>query len=79
MVTTAAYLLNRSLVKALGFKTPYEVVTTRKLSVAHLYKIGSRAYAYKTRIGDLLKKNKLDSRYYIGYLVGFEGHNIYRI
>lgn len=79
LVATAAYLLNRSPTRALKYKTPMEAATGQKPSVAHIYKVGSRAYAYKTRKGDLPKRNKLDGRCHIGYLVGFEGHNIYRI
>lgn len=82
LVATAAYLLNRAPTRSLDWKTPFEVATGRKPLVAHLYKVGSRAYAsyaYKTNPSDRPRKNKLDSRCHIGYLIGFESHNIYRI
>lgn len=79
LISTAAYILNRAPTKSLNFKTPYEVATGKKPSIAHMYKIGARAYAFKTKPTDLPRRSKLDSRCHIGYLVGFEGHNIYRI
>lgn len=79
LLSTAAYLLNRAPSQSLGFKTPMEKATGRQPNIAHLYKPGARAYAYKTNPKDLPRKMKLDGRCHLGYLVGFEGHNIYRI
>lgn len=79
LVSTAAYLLNRTPTKSLNWKTPFEAATGKKPLLSHIYKIGSRAYAYKTGPKELPKRAKLDTRCHLGYLVGFEGHNIYRI
>ncbi|KAF1922581.1 uncharacterized protein M421DRAFT_38629, partial [Didymella exigua CBS 183.55] len=70
MYRTAAYILNRTPTEALGWKTPYEPL------VAHMRPIGCRAYVYNR---DLRAANKLESRTLIGYLVGYQGTNIFRI
>ncbi|KAF2090080.1 hypothetical protein K490DRAFT_36327, partial [Saccharata proteae CBS 121410] len=60
-------------------KTPFKLTTGRKPSLAYLYKIGSIAYIYKVGSKVEVKKDKLNTRVYVGYLVGFEGSTIYRI
>jgi len=52
----------------------------RKPQLAHLKAYGCRAYAI-TSDAQLKKKrlNKLDPRAYIGYLIGYNSTNIYRI
>lgn len=79
LVNTAAYLLNRCPVKALGYKTPFEAATGKKPLVSHLVKIGSRAYPLK--LGDTAptRTEKLQARSHIGYLVGFDSTNVYRV
>ena len=73
---TAATLLNYTPQKRLGWKTPYEVVTGEKRNIGNLAVIGSRSYVYNKRIA---RGDKLEDRTIVGYLVGFEGSNIYRI
>lgn len=68
MYHTAAYMLNRTPTKALGWKTPYEVVWGCKPLVAHMRPIGCRAYVYNR---DLRAADKLESRTLIGHLVGY--------
>jgi hypothetical protein len=91
MVNAAAYLHNRTPRENLGWKTPYEVFYSytaklagtnevRKPQLAHLRAYGCRAYAM-TENAQLKKKRlrKLDPRAHIGYLVGYNSTNIFRI
>ena len=47
---TAIYLGNITLRESLGWKTPYKVITRKKLRLAHLYLFGYKAYALKNDI-----------------------------
>jgi hypothetical protein len=81
---SAVFILNRTPTKQLGWKTPYEVAysetksgkTNCKPYIGNLYKFGSRAYA---RIQNIPGKDKVHPRAQIGYLVGYEAHNIWKI
>ncbi|POS82293.1 hypothetical protein EPUL_005561, partial [Erysiphe pulchra] len=73
---SAVYLLNRTLTKKLSFRTPFEKVTGKLPFLGHLYRIGSKAFALDRNIP---RRDKLEARAHIGYLVGFEGTNIYQI
>ena len=87
MVNSAAYLHPR---ENLGWKTPYEVFYSytakpgtdeaRQPPLAHLRAYGCRAYAM-TEHAQLKKRRlrKLDPRAHIGYLVGYDSTNIFRI
>ena len=90
-VNAAAYLHNRTPRENLGWKTPYEVFYShtaklakidenRQPQLAHLRAYGCRAYAM-TENAQLKKQRlrKLDPRAYIGYLVGYDSTNIFRI
>lgn len=72
----AVYLLNRTPVESLGWKTPYEVVRGQKPSAAHLNVVGARAYVLNNK---LKRGEKLESRALIGQLVGYDSTNIYRV
>ena len=72
----AAYLLNRTPTKALGWKTPFEMAYGKKPSLAHLKLYGCRAYALRQQIA---RGDKLSPRSLIGYLVGYDASNVYRI
>src|SRR5579871_4060501 len=82
----AVYLLDRTPRRSLGWKSPYEVFHTyltgkrTKPQLAHLKAYGCRAYAM-TENAQLKKDRlkKLDPRAEIGYLVGYDSTNIYRI
>jgi hypothetical protein len=73
---TAGYIANRTPVQQLGWKTPFECVTGLKPNFAHLKVFGSKAYALDKH---LPKTRKLDARAHIGYLVGYDSTNIFRI
>jgi hypothetical protein len=72
----AVYLLNRTPVESLGWKTPYEVVRGQKPSTAHLNVVGARAYVLNNK---LKRGEKLESRALIGQLVRYDSTNIYQV
>jgi hypothetical protein len=73
---TAVYLLNRTPVESLGWKTPYKVAGGHKPSMAHLIRIGAQAYYLNNK---LKRGDKMESRALIGHLVGYNSTNIFRI
>jgi hypothetical protein len=75
-VMTAIYLLNRTPVKALAWRTPFEAVHGVNPSLAHVDEIGATAYALNHAIK---RADKLESRALVGQLVGYNSTNIYRI
>jgi hypothetical protein len=72
----AAYLLNRTPTRTLGWKTPFEMAYSKQPSIAHLRVYGCRAYALRTKI---LRGDKLSPQALIGYLVSYDSLNIYRV
>ncbi|KAI0991235.1 hypothetical protein K3495_g16952, partial [Podosphaera aphanis] len=68
--------MNRTPSKKLGWKTPFECVHGYKPPLSHLDIIGSKVYALKKNIPRL---DKLLARAHIGYLVGWESTNIYKV
>jgi hypothetical protein len=76
LVVTAAMLLNVTPTESLGWDTPYQRVFGRKPSVAHMAPIGCRAYVLNRKVK---RGDKLESRTMIGYLVGYDSTNIFRI
>ena len=76
IVKAAGYISNRSPVRKLKWKTLFEAVTQTKPRFAHMHVYRCRAYLLEHHIP---KKNKLDARAHIGYLVGYDSTNIYRI
>ena len=73
---SAAYLLNRAPTKKLSYRTPFERATGKLPYLGHLHRIGSKAFALNKNIP---RKDKLEARAHIGYLIGFEGTNIYQV
>jgi hypothetical protein len=79
---TAPYLLNRTPTKQLGWKTPLEALQQalgrpiQPPNITHLRVFGCRTYPMNQHIP---RSKKLEPRAYIGYLVGYESSNIYRI
>ncbi|KAI1507549.1 Pol protein [Pyrenophora tritici-repentis] len=76
LAVAAVQLLNTTPVHSLGWKTPHEVVFNTKPSVAHYSPIGCRAYVYRR---DIKAADKTEPRAHIGYLVGYDSSNIYRV
>ena len=78
----AGYLINRTPSKQLGWKSPLEDLQTHlgvsnpKPQIAHLRIYGCRAYPLVHKIP---KKQKLEPRAQIGYLLGYDSSNIFRI
>jgi hypothetical protein len=81
---SAVFIINRTPTRRLGWKTPYEVAysesssgkTNNKPYLGNLYRFGAKAYS---RIGNIPNKDKVHPRAQIGYLVGYEAHNIWKI
>ena len=57
-------------------KTPYEIMYDKKPDLSHLRKIGSRAYV---RVPKQNTNGKFEDRARLGYLVGYDSGNSYRI
>ncbi len=70
------YLNNRTLKKALTWKTLFEALTKKKSNLTHIQSYECRAYFLKNIIS---RKNRLKSRAFIDYLVKYDFTNIFRI
>lgn len=75
-VRCACVLSNRTPMEKLQWKTPFEIVYGKKPTIHYLVSPGSRAYVLNKSIP---KNLKTDPRAFVGYHVGYEGTNIYRI
>lgn len=73
---TACYIANRTPMGKHSWKTPFEKVTGNKPYLSHLRMYGYKAYVLKHHIP---RKQKLEPRAHIGYLVGYDSTNIFRI
>ena len=79
---TAAYLLNRSPTRRLGWLSPLgklqqlSGIRNPQPKLAYLHPYGCRAYTLRY---DLNKLDRLESRVHISYLVGYESTNIFKI
>ncbi|KAI0993915.1 hypothetical protein K3495_g14269, partial [Podosphaera aphanis] len=78
LVRTAVYLLNRTPNEGLNWTTPFEQYHGHKPDISNLKVVGCRAFVHIPR-EKRLASAKLGERAWIGYLVGFEAHNIWRI
>ena len=78
LVRTAVYILNRTPNKALNWATPYEQYIRCKPDISNLKIVGCRAYVHIPR-QKRHASDKLAERAWIGYLIGFEASNIWRI
>jgi Reverse transcriptase (RNA-dependent DNA polymerase) len=74
--TAAGYLNNRTPKEGIEWTTPIEALTKQKPQLAHLHPYGCRAYPLRSNVPRL---DKLAPRAMIGYLVGYDSSNIYRI
>ena len=76
----AVYLFNRTPRYSNSWKTPYEVLFGRKPAQEHLKAYGCKTFAMTNTAK--LKKNRrqrLEPKAWLGYLVGYTSTNIYRI
>ncbi|RYO80800.1 hypothetical protein DL764_009848 [Monosporascus ibericus] len=93
-VEAATYITNRTPTKALGWKTPIQVLNEwiakrdktpipeegLKANVANVVLFGSEAYALTEAVRRGADRlKKMDPRAYIGYLVGYVASNVYRV
>jgi transposase InsO family protein len=85
-VKAAAYLVNRTPSKHLGWKSPFEVLqfcrgrSFIQPDIGHLKVYGCKTYVHIPKeIREKKKHHKLAPRAKIGYLVGYQSTNIYRI
>ena len=72
----AVYIENRTPVKAIGWKTPFEAFTNRRPMAAHMHPFGCRAFA---KIHKIPRLQKMSPRALVGYLMGYDSTNIFRI
>jgi hypothetical protein len=72
----ACYVYNRTPKRLLNWKTPFESVTGRKPNLGHMHPFGCKSYSLQHNLPRL---QKMQSRALIGYLVGYDSRNIYRI
>ncbi|KAI1001338.1 hypothetical protein K3495_g6860 [Podosphaera aphanis] len=75
-INAATYIKNRTPHRHLDWKTPYEAIHKIKPTYAHMHPYGCRAYALDHKIP---RKLNMLPRAHIGYLVGYDSQNIYRI
>ena len=73
---TADYVSNRTSRRGLQWRTFHETLFNKKPSLSHMHFYGCQAYPLRPKI---FKKNKLEPRVMINYLVGYDSTNIFRI
>jgi hypothetical protein len=76
LICTAVRLLNVTPTKALGWRTPQEMVTGIWPDLSRLHVIGSRGFLLDKH---LPKGDKLEKRTFEGFLIGYDASNIYRV
>jgi hypothetical protein len=76
-VLLAVFLLNRTPIESIDWKTPFKMLYKRKPWLAGLRVAGSLTYVLIKH--GIPRKAKFEPRAQIGYLVGMEASNIYRI
>ena len=79
-VRAAIYLYNRTPRRFNAWKTPYESLLRHRPTLQHLKAYGCKAFAMtdKAQLKQERKK-RLESKAWIGYLVGYTSTNIYRV
>jgi hypothetical protein len=75
-VLAAAHIRNRLPTSTLDGKTAHEAWTGKKPMIGHIRKWGCKVYRH---INKKTGRKKLDKKSMIGFLVGYESGNIYRI
>ena len=77
-VDHATFVLKWILNKKLGWKTPYEVLWGKKPNLGNMKVFGCRAYKRIPR-EKIPKLNKMAPRAEIGFFLGYQASNIYKI
>ena len=75
-VLAACYIRNRLPSHTVNDKTPHEAWTGKKPTVGHIRKWGCKVYRH---INKKTGRKKLDKKSMVGFLVGYQSGNIYRI
>ena len=75
-IKAASYIANRTPTKRNGWKTPFECITGTQPDLRHLHVYECKAYALNKNIP---RKEKLQERAHIGYLIDYNSTNIFRI
>ena len=76
-VDTACYLKNRSPTSTLVDKTPYEVWSSQKPSVAHLRVFGCEAFMHVPKEKRRKLDNKAEKCIFVGYKDGIKGYKLW--
>jgi hypothetical protein len=76
LICTVVRLLNVTLTKALGWRTPQEIVTSIRPDLSRLHVIRSRRFLLNKH---LQKGDKLEKRTFEGFLIRYNASNIYRV
>lgn len=73
-INTACYLCDRLLLQSCRRRrTPYDIISNRRLSLGHCRVVGSREYVFRHKS---LRQGKFDSRTDVGMLAGYDrGHD----
>ena len=86
IMAAASYLYNMTPVQDYGWRSPFQRLREllgRRILIppfSHLKAYGCRAYPLTREVKkDVERKRKLKPRAHIGYLVGYDASNIYRI
>ncbi|KID82365.1 polyprotein [Metarhizium guizhouense ARSEF 977] len=80
IVEAACYLRNRTPLERNKWKSPFELAFKRQPEIRHLRAYGCKAYAMTAEAQlKLRRKQKLEPRAHIGYLVGYQSSNNFRI
>lgn len=79
IVSHAIRLLNRIPVQRKDWKTPFEMVHGRKPDLSHIRIIGARAYVMVKNLRDRPSRAKLQEKAIMGWLIGTEAVNIYKV
>ncbi|KID94461.1 polyprotein, partial [Metarhizium majus ARSEF 297] len=80
IVEAACYLRNRTPLERNRWQSPFERVFKKQPIISHLKAYGCKAFAMTADAQlKLHRKQKLEPRAHIGYLVGYQSSNIYKI
>jgi len=79
VVDTACYLVNRAPTSALVGKTPHEVLSGKKPSLAHLRVFGCDAFVHVPKEKRSELDNKVEKSIFIGYKDGVKGCKLWNL